>query len=178
MLNAIQFAVCNFSNLNWCAVRQPTGVVGREVDCYTEGTEFQSWVRHGYKTVRPSIGGNCDRLSGVFIIKRSPLLALLVGQSLWFKACHCEKKKKSVLYALFTYLISHWLPWSLFSAITPSFPYFLNNYMKFNLCFAWFFIHFFVFSEFFTKVLKFCQWICKNQNIYPLKMNLVLYKFL
>ena len=63
-----------------CNLSGPTGAVDRGADCYTEGTRFESRIRHGCKTVHPFIGG--DRLSSASIIEWSPLLALVVDQGL------------------------------------------------------------------------------------------------
>ena len=58
---------------------RPIGVADRDADCYTEGTEFESRVRHGCKTVRPFIGDNGEYLAGASIIEWSPVLALVVA---------------------------------------------------------------------------------------------------
>ena len=54
--------------------------MGRGADCYTEGTGFESLVRHGFKTVHPFVGVNGGRLSGATIIKWSPLLEFVVAK--------------------------------------------------------------------------------------------------
>ena len=50
-------------------VCQPTGVVDTGAGCYTEGTGFESGVRHGCKTVQHWKRGNGDCQIGAPIIK-------------------------------------------------------------------------------------------------------------
>ena len=71
---------------------RPTGVVDRGADSYTKGTGFESWIRHGCKTVRRFIGSNGDRLSGASLIKWSPIPALVVA-----KVCNLSPLEKKMI---------------------------------------------------------------------------------
>ena len=93
-INAFFLITLNVKREEYTSLRlcRPTGVVDSGTD-YAEGTGLKSWIRHGCKTDYPFIlGGNGGRLLGASIIKRSPLLALVVGQGLWLRPRHWKKK--------------------------------------------------------------------------------------